>query len=242
MEKLELTLFEKIKFTISDFINNWIYPAYYLKNILFYRYDIVRLSEIPIYKYSDVNERMFLANMSLIVDFLEKENPEKYVLWYKDENGKDIGHKYGEYKDSPILYPEYKDKFIMDIIKEIYNWYKKEFVLLTKEHEYLLSFWSDNIIGEMVFDESEDTVELDINDNKLLDLNFDNSACPKTLEELEKNKNINWEIIDKYIPDRNKIFEEDYVHNIISDLDTQIFNAKQKYLHLCIEVRPYLWI
>ena len=38
------------------------------------------------------------------------------------------------------------------------------------------------------------------------------------------------------------MIDEDYVNSVIKQLDQKIHNEEQYYLHLCIEVRPYLWI
>ena len=33
---------------------------------------------------------MVCANMEMIVNFIEKENPEKRICWYEDEEGNDV--------------------------------------------------------------------------------------------------------------------------------------------------------
>ena len=172
--------------------------------------------------------------MEMIVKFIEQEKPEKYVLWYKDEKGQDVGHKYGEC-GIPILYPELKDRWIMDIIKEIYNWWKKDYIELNKEHNYLLEFWCDYLIGQIKFKSSPD------NNTEAEEIIFDKSTAVKSLEELKKIPNIDWNILTKYIVDSDKILDENYVHEIINNLATKIHDKEQYYLHLCIEVRPYLW-
>ena len=58
----------------KDFIENWVYPAWHLRNALYYRYDLVRMKRISRKIYCDVEERMLHANMELIVHFIEKEN------------------------------------------------------------------------------------------------------------------------------------------------------------------------
>ena len=216
---------------IKNFFENWIYPAYYLKNLLFHRHDRIKLPQVKPWEYTDTVYFMLCANMEMIVNFIEKENPEKYICWYKDEEGNDAGHKYGECKGYTYLYPEYKDKWIMDIIKDIYHWWKVEYPTLLNDKDKLLKYWSDYLLGELTTEKSE---------NGLYHVDFDNSNCPKTIEELEK-KDVLWEVIYKYCDDKSKLLDEQYFHNIIKELEKKIFEEEQKYLHLCIEVRPYLW-
>jgi len=224
---------EPIWWKIENFFKNWVYPAYDLKNFLFRRYDLVRLHNIKRSQYSDVAERMFEANMELLAFFVEKEKPEEHVCWYQDENGNDVGHKYGECDSFPPIYPEYKGKFVMDIIKEVYHWWKEDYPMLCKEYEYLLSFWCDYVAGKM---KSKPAREEGYNE-----IVFDTSECPKTLEYFN-DKNIKWEILDKYLDgDRNNIFVNGFVNKKMHSLETDIELQKQKNLHLCIEVRQYLW-
>lgn len=111
--------FETIIFRCEDFCKNQIYPAYHLRNLLFRRYDLVRLPGLKPQEYCDCLERMFRANMALVVHFMEQEHPEDHVLWYEEEGTDRCGPKYGEPENSRLYLPEYKGRFIMDIIKEI---------------------------------------------------------------------------------------------------------------------------
>lgn len=224
-----------ICYKVEDFIQNWIYPAYYLRNLLFHRHDLIKIPTIKPYEYSDTTYIMFHANMQMIVDFIEKEQPEKHILWYKDEEGEDVGHKYGEYKDKfPMLYPELEGQWIMDIIKDIYKWYKETYPQLQKEHEILLSHYVDNTIGEFDFEDDEE------DENGLSKVRFDKSNCPKTIEELRK-KGFNEEIVSKYLPDNKDWLDSDKCGKVTHELEYEIIRQEQKYLHLCIEVRQYLW-
>ena len=217
---------------ILNFIDDWIYPAHGLRNVLFYRYDLIKIPQLKPYEYSDMEYRMLCANMQMIVDFIEKESPEKYIYWYKDEKGQEVGHKYGENKNYPIIYPELKDKWIMDIIKEIYKWWTVCYPKLLSESDYLLDFWCKYISGEMKSKEPDK--------NGYSEIYWDKSKCIKSLDDL-KDKDIRWDILDKYVTRREDILEEDYLHNKRNELEIKIHNENQKYLHLCIEVRPYLW-
>lgn len=215
-----------------NFIDDWVYPAHCLRNLLFYRYDLIKIPQLKPYEYSDMNYRMLCANMQMIVDFIEKEHPEKYVLWYKDENGNDVGHKYGECEKYTVIYPELKDKWIMDIIKEIYHWWKEDYPRLMEEKAYLLDFWSEYVCGTMKSGEPDE--------NGLSPVYWDKTNCIKSLDDL-KDKKVRWDIIDKYAAKREDILIENFLHCVIREAEVKIENECQKYLHLCIEVRPYLW-
>lgn len=217
------------KFTLK--LEEWVYPAYNLKNLLFHRYDRIKVPQIKPYEYTDMNYFMLCAVMEMIVKFIEEENPEKYICWYKDEEGNDVGHKYGENDNYTIMFPEYKDKWIMDIIKEIYHWWKKDYPRLLEEKEYILSFWNDYLAGDWKKSKEDE------NGNCFYELTDENTA--KSMDDL-KDKDIKWEILDKHL-DRNKLFEGYYVHQQYLKLDVDIHNLCQKYLHLAIDVRPYLW-
>ena len=232
------TWLDKIKdylhwYSLCDIFKNWIYPAYDLRNLLFHRHDRIKIPQVKAWEYTDILYFMLCANMEMIVKFIEKEQPEKYICWYKDNEGKDVGHKYGEMKDYPYLYSEYNNKYIMDIIKEIYRWWKVDYPTLLNDRDYLLSFWCDYMLGDVVFKKSE---------NDLSSIEYDKTNLPKTLDEFEKIKDIKWNIIDKYVKNRTELLDEKHFHlDIIGNLKNHIFRQEQKYLHLCIEVRPYLW-
>lgn len=226
-------------YRIQDIFKNWIYPAYDLKNLLIHRHDTIKIPQIKPWEYTDISYFMLCANMEMIVKFIEVEQPEKHVLWYKDEKGNDIGHKYGEFEQyNKWLYPQLKDKWIMDIIKEIYHWWKIDYQMLLKERDYLLGFWCDRLVGDIVFESVQDE------NNKNLDLceiKHDKTNTIKTIEQLDQTRDLNWDILNKYISDKKLIIDEDYVNSVIKQLDQRIHNEEQYYLHLCIEVRPYLW-
>jgi hypothetical protein len=202
------------------FIKDWIYPAYHLRNFLFHRYDIIKCPQIKPYEYTDVSYLMLCANMELIVKFIEKENPEKHICWYTDEEtGEELGHKYGECELYDIMFPEYKGKWVMDIIKEIYNFWKVEYPKYLEDDKYLLYFWCE------YFSEIKSHFGYD-------------AKIAKSMDDFPKD--INWDIITKYM-DKEKLFEKNYVLNKHHELQINIEKYCQKYLHLCIEIRQYLW-
>ncbi len=181
---------------------------------------------------------MLQANMELITFFIEKEKPEEHVVWYKDDEGNDCGHKYGEGLNMDgskmtVLFPEYEGKYVMDIIKEIYHWWKEDYVRLCNDQSYLLSFWCDYVAGTMK--------SIPAKKEGYREIVFDKTDCPTTLD-FFNGKEVKWEILDQYLDgDRNNIFVENFVSNKLHWLESEIERQKQKYLHLCIEVREYLW-
>ena len=239
--EVEYTKFEKfLKFIgwykFRVFIEDWIYPAHYIRNFLFHRYDRIKIKEIKPYEYLDVDITMFYACMELVVRFIEKEEPEKYINWYDDEYTK--GSKYGDNssiygeKDKQVLFPEYKGRYIMDIIKEIYDWYKNKYPVMINDVQYMIDFaFDNNLYGKMMSKEIKDMPGH-------FQIINDTSYCPKSIDEL---KDVNWEILDKYIENREDILKERCLINKRMELEKKIEEEKQKYLHLCIEVRPYLW-
>jgi len=224
---------ETIVFRISEFRKNWIYPAYDLRNLLFHRYDLVRLPGLKPQKYCDCMERIFLANMALIVEFIEKEKPEDYVLWYEDKDGR-TGPKYGIPENTRLYLPEYHGQYVMDIIKKIYHWYKEVYPSLQKDSKTVLDFWYRVHCGEM-----KDAGMPD--ENGLIPFEFDKSGCPKTVQEIKALPNIDWQIIQRYLKEE-EFLDGNLVQGKHTEIENRIFNESQEMLHLCIEVRSHLWI
>lgn len=245
----KMGFFEAMKFDIQNFFSDWIYPAHKLRNSLFKRYDIVKMGELKRGEYCDDVARMLHANMELVRHFLEEEKPEENVCWYLDERGNDIGHKYGENPKYEVLFPEYKEKYIFDIIKEIYDWWTVERHEKKKEYDYLLEFLCKYVFGEMrgrPLTEGERVANMNRGlsaeeCDEMSIMTVDHSKCPKCLGDFE-GREVEWSIVDKYLDgDRNNVFRENFLHEKLSELEDEIFMDEQKYLHLCIEVRPYLW-
>ena len=219
-------------YSFCRFFRNWIYPAYDLNNFLFHRYDLIKIKSIKPYEYAEPDTLMFEANMILIKRFIEEYNPEKHICWYVDDFGEDVGRKYGEYENEIVVFPEYEGKYIMDIIKEIYEWYTVKYVELQDDLEYLTDFIHKNKIdGEMKLVEIDDKVGF-------FKMEMDESNSPKSIEEL---KFVDWSLIDKYFEKREDVLDYNNVVRKQIEIETKIEIEKQKYLHLCIAVRPYLW-
>ena len=171
--------------------------------------------------------------MALVVYFMEKENPEAHVLWYEEDGTDRCGPKYGVPENSRLYLPEYKGRFIMDIIKEIYHWYTVEYPAMLADSKELLNFWSVAHCGQMTDDTPPD-------ENGLIKCHFDKSHCPGNLNEIKSISGIDWNRIRKYLKE-DEFLNEAVVRTRHTDLENRIFLESQKYLHLCIEVRPYLW-
>ena len=222
-------MFIKYWWKIENFFESWIWPGDYLRNFFFHRYDLIKLPMFTTYEYLDVSVRMEYAIFELIKEFIEDEEPVKHICWYNDENGEDLGHKYGE-GDRKILFESMKGKYIMDIIKDVYNFYTKVLPELEKEKSYLLDVWSKYIFnGHYEHDEEHSDLVRWVHD----ETNY-------TLEDLEK-ENLNWNIILKYIGSKDKFFEENLLHSKIHELEKLINEQIQYNLHRAIEVREYLW-
>lgn len=221
---------------ICRFFGNWVYPAYSLRNALFHRHDIVKMPLLKRTEYYDVKDRMLHANMELVRQFIELEKPEEHILWYEDEEGNDAGHRYGECKAHgwECLYPEYDGMYIMDIIKEIHKWWKEDLPRLEKDRDCILDFCCRYCWGRM----KSKPVDGDIGASEIV---FDREGCPTSLEDLE-GEEIDWSVIDRYSDgNRMNVLDEGFMRNKLRWLEDEIERQKNKYLHLCIEVRPYLW-
>ena len=205
---------------ITNFIDSWIYPGHYMHNFLFHNYNKVKLPMFKPYEYLDVSVRMEFAVFELIKEFIEKEQPEKYICWYRNEKGEDLGHKYGDYEGSKILFQSLKGKYIMDIIKDIYNFYTKVLPEMEKENDYLLNIWSKYILNGHYKEVKglEDVVE------------WINEPSNYTLKDLEK-ENLNWDIILKYIGKKENFFKEHLIQNKHHELELLINNQIQYYFN-----------
>ena len=204
------------EYYIVNPFRDWIYPGYKWRNLFFNRTNIVKLHNFSPFEYTEVCFRMFEANMELIVDFIEKDHPEKYTNWYDEEYGPKFESKY---------FPELNGKFVMDVIKQVYNYYKVDLPKQDEESSYLCKFWADNFF---YFKECEDNPEF-----------FTLEEHNYTLEDIEK-MNPNWNIILKYIPNKEDIVIPRKLNQVLSDIRLKEEKDAQYYLHLCIELRKFL--
>lgn len=238
MIEIEWTWWEKVLkgigwYRLEKWIEDWIYPGYNLRNLLYNRYDLIKVKTMKRYEYAEPDYRLYHGNMGIIVSFIEKGEPEKYICWYKDENGDDIGRKYGDYKNEVMVFEkEYRGKYIMDIIKEIYKWYKEEEPLLQKEHDYLQEFAIYNVIGVMKdkYNKEQDVYEV----------YWDKSELPQTIEEIDAS-DLEWDILNKYFKDKKDILNEEKIREVYWQIQEEILKKQQKYMILIAAIRPYLW-
>lgn len=212
------SIWYKIKFKFEE----WIYPGYFTRNLLFNRYDLIKIPEVKPWEYADVSIKMRSAIFELIKDFVEKENGIKSLIW--EEPGSSIwtGPKYGERNDA-IIYPELKGKLIAELLKEIYDFYTKEWPQIEKESDYLLMVWSHYV--------SEIRIE-----NKVLV----NGKPPYTLES-PVIKELDWNILLKYIKEKDNLFKSNIVHDAYTNTQKELSKKIRYYMHLAIEIYEYLW-
>ena len=234
----EETLWDKVSWRIGvvkDWFRNWVWPAWHLRNWLWRRYDLVRLGKMSrILKchvrrteYSDVLERMLFANAEMIREFVEDEDPERYVEWY----GK-YGHRYGDY-DGPTMFPDRKGEYVMDLIKECHRFWTAELPNMKDEADWLLGFWANHL-----YFKKEVPCENPKGCAALVD---DEEKYPKDLSAFD-GEEMRWDILDRICGgDRSKILEKGFVSRRHAEMEAEMERKCQYYLHLGIELRPYLW-
>ena len=211
----EDTIIESLYWSMCRHFDEWIYPAYYLRNLLFNRYDLVKMPQLKPYEYCDISERVLYANMALLVEFVDEEKCfAGFVSWYDEE----WSHKLD-------------GVFVGDIIKDIYNWWKVELPLKQKEDDYLLTFTCDYVWGKHSHKPTEQ--------EGFVELYFDTTNFPKCLDDL-KDKDIDWSVLDKYV-DRKRIFEEHYMSQVMQDNEKAIDKEKEAKLILLMRIRQSLW-
>ena len=211
-------LWHLIQHRLNDFVEDWIYPAYSLRNCFIHRYDIVRMPRLGRTAYHEPCERMYHANMELVRQFVEKQDWERFA-WYDERDGNgDVereGIRYGMNPDVRVYLPEYKGKYVMDMIKEVYEWQVRGLPELERDYSYVLSLEAG------LFPASRDE-------------NLDAKALERA--------HVRWDILDKYLNDNRKnLLDRKFVAGIGDRIVQKMERGKQRCLHLCIEVRPYLW-
>ena len=224
--------FETLWWRVEDFIKDWIWPAYKFKYLVFNPQDVVKLTKLSKTSWCDKDEKMYQAVMELVKIFIEEENPEEHVLWYRDEEGNEVGHKYIKYDGSELLFPEYEGHWIMDMIKEIYNWYVEVEPELSHDRDTLLNFWGTYLYGQHKSVETE---------SGLYRLDLIPESIPTEMSFFE-GKDIDWTTIEKYCEgNRSNVLVKDFISIKMRDLEDKIYKKRQKMLHLAVEVRSYLW-
>ena len=223
----------RIFWRVRDFFDSWIYPAHRLQNYFIHRYDTVRMPQLERSRYYEVEERMYHAVMELVRYYYEE--CQKQFNWRDDldEEGNLAveGPRYGARSDK-CLFPEYKDKYIIDIIAEIHDWYTRGYDQFMKAYEY--GGWKlaqhRNIIArdlKRIRKECRHNTELSVDQLEREYLN---------------GYDVPLEILDKYLDgDRRNIVDKAFMNAVKERILEDIERNKQKYLHLAIEVREHLW-
>ena len=211
---------------ITEFCTDWIFPAYKLKKLLFpsKRFNIVRLPQIKWHEYSDREWRLTCAVMELVCGFIEEEKALEKVEWYGE-----YGHKYGDHGFN-MTYPEMKGRYVMDIIKEIRDWWRTDRLFLLKQKTMLEEILVQAFFPERLFDENGKMTTI-------------KNYGPKTVEELKKKSGMsNFSILYSLTnADDTKLLDAKFIENLCDELEKKIFDNDQKYMHLAIDISPSLW-
>ena len=223
----------RFSWRVRDFFESWIYPAHRLQNYFIHRYDTVRMPRLERSRYYEVNTRMYYAVMELVRYYYEE--CQQQFNWRDDfdEEGNLAveGPRYGAGSDEN-LFPEYKGKYIIDIIKEIHDWYTRGYDQFMKAYEY--AGWKlaphRNIIARDL-----KRIRKECRHNKEL-------SVDQLEREYLNGYGVPLEILDKYLDgDRRNIVDKAFMSVVKDRIREDIERNKQKYLHLAIEVREHLW-
>lgn len=213
---------ERIWYKLKVKFEEWIYPGYFTCNLLFNRYDLIKIPDVKPWEWADVSIKMRSSIFELIKDFVEKENGIKSLMWDDPDSGILTGPKYGE-RNAEIIYPELKDKLIAILLKEIYDFYTKEWPKLEKENNYVLTVWTKYVS------------EIRIENNVLV-----KGKPPYTLESPEI-KELDWNILLKYIKEKDNLFKDNILHDTYTNTQTEIYKKIKYHMHLAIDIYEYLW-
>lgn len=216
-ERPILDKLDVIRFYVCEFFKNWIYPAYYLKNILFRRYDRVKMPSIRPWEYSDTCERLKCAVFELVCEFVDLEERHQTVQWYGE-----YGHKVdGEY--------------VMDIAKDIRDWWRRRRALEEAKYYDFQTFYCKWVIGKMRFCKADDETGY----GRVV---FDESELPKSVEDYLKTvPEDEWRMFDAVCDDRSKIMDKNYMRDLCNKLELGLDDEDDKYLHKAISIRQSLW-
>lgn len=204
-------------YRISDFFKSWIYPGYYMRNLLFRRYDRVKLPQVKPYEYAEPAERIKYAVFEMVCDFVDSEEKHPVVEWYGE-----YGHKIdGEY--------------VMDIAKGIREWWRVTRDAEERKYYDFLNFYATWVIGKMRFHKIDEKTGVG-------NITFDKSHLPKFFEKyLEVISEDEWAKFDAVCGDRRKIMDEAFMRELCDRLETGLGDTDDKYLHDAIKIRQYLW-
>ena len=219
---------------VGDFFKSWIYPARRLQNFFIHRYDIVRMPQLERSRYYDVKTRMYHAVMELVRYYYEE--CQKQFNWRDDfdEEGNlvDEGPRYGACSDE-CLFPEYKGKYIIDIIKEIHDWYIGGMDQFVKAYEY--ARYNGIAPHRNIIARDLKRIRKECRHNKEF-------SVDQLEREYLSRYDVPLEILDKYLDgDRRNIVDKVYMNDVADKIFADTMSNMQKYLHLAIEVREHIW-
>jgi len=219
---------------LRGFVEGWIYPAHSLRHYFFDRYDIVRLPKLSRTHFHDLDARMYHAVMELVRIFYEESGWEMYN--WRDKTNEDgsiiCGARYGMDTEK-CLFPEYKGKYIIDIIKEIYDW----------QHDGMdrMMEAGNKIVSDDVILHNRNIMARDVKRIKKECQRDASQSASQLVNDYLASYNLDWEILDKYVDgDRAKIIDKQYDEELSDIIRKDIQLNMQKYLHLAIEVREHL--
>lgn len=220
---------------IRDFAEEWLYPAYSLRHFFFRRYDIVKMPQLKRTCFYETNVRMYYAVMELVKEFYEKSGWENFT-WYDetDEDGNITCNaiRYGTDSET-CLFPEYKGKYVIDIVKEIYDWHTQGMERLEKAMEYASSPKINACRSAMM--QNLRQIKKECRQHPSL-------SEKKLVKECFDNYNLEWDLLDRYLEgDRKNVMDKEFMKKIPERIRQEIKDNMQKYLHLAIEVRECLW-
>lgn len=208
---------ESIWFKTKDFFESWIYPGYYLRNLLFHRYDRVKLPLVKPWEYVEPCEKIKYAVFEIVCKFVEMEEKHPFVEWYGEHGAKIDGI------------------YVMDTAKEIRDWWRTMRSEEVKKSADFQSFYCKWVIGKLRFHTPDKKTGLGL-------LTFEKSHLPKTFEEYEKVVTVEeWKKFDAFCDDRHKIMDENFMRNLSNQIERNLDDIDDKYLHEAIKIRQYLW-
>jgi len=203
--------------SLSRFIDEWVYPGHYLHNLLFHRYDRVKIPFLKPYQWCDRSEMFFYCSFEILKQYVEQEKPFECVDFYEKDH-------------TPTTVT---GKIVGDEIKFLYNWYTKTLPETEKEHRLMLDYWCENLCGVMVFKKE------DQNDH-LGKIEFDRSENPKEFKDFavsDEQKTV----LNKWFDSEEDMMDEDTVCNKRIEKEKELAKEKQDMLHRLVDIREYLW-
>ena len=207
---------QQIWWPISDFFKSWIYPGHYTRNMLFYRYDRVKLPQVKPWEYAEPCDRIKYAVFEQVCDFVDDEVNDPIVEWYGEHGAKLDG------------------RYVMDIGREIRQWWRVDRQIEEKKYWDFLDFYCTWVIGKLHFHKPDK--------NGLGLVTFDEDHLPKTYDDYMKVvSDEDWKKYDACCDDRTKIVDHEFSSKLSNSLEQKMDDTDDHFLHEAIRIRQYLW-